>query len=515
MFKTLFWKEIREHLMTFRFGAALVTTFVLIVVSVWVLGDDYIRRRDTYNKLAEEAARESRNARVPSEVVPILHYPPSPLSIFAQGESKRLGNVVEINRWEVPRDAKDSLTDNMLLAAQPPFDLLAVFSVVISIFGVLLTYDSISGEKENGTLRMICTGRATRNTIFTAKFFAGLVVLALPFLLSFLSALLVLQFVLQISLQPAQWLAVAAMLFTGVLYGAVFVAVGLFSSAVMSRSSTALVFALLIWALGVLLIPAAANNAASLLHPLPSPSEITTMSRETYDEVIKRRDETPLPPEMENQDIIMHGAKGMMGPSPWLYDGSPAAFIFYAHHVKLGESLWRERAEKLWELQNKHDAALARQVEFASWFGFPAPANHLRDSFTALAGTDFNAYSDFMETARRYRRDFISCLEQKRYFGENAIKFFSHRPREHALSQEHYDERLNQLSKRLSNGESFQSIIQDWSDKSYPPDIVPPFEHKSGEPRFAEGLWPITAVAAILLLVFTAGFVAFTRYDVR
>jgi len=67
MFRLLLKKEILGHLLTFRFAAALATTVTLVLVSMWVLGDDYLRRRDAYNLAAEETARQDREIYVPCQ----------------------------------------------------------------------------------------------------------------------------------------------------------------------------------------------------------------------------------------------------------------------------------------------------------------------------------------------------------------------------------------------------------------------------------------------------------------
>ncbi|HUX05882.1 MAG TPA: ABC transporter permease subunit, partial [Acidobacteriota bacterium] len=285
MFRVLLWKEIREHLITFRFAAALVTTFVLVVVSVWVLGDDFQRRRDNYTKISEEAARATGEVKIPSMLEPIVHYPPSPLGIFASGEEKALGNAVRIQRWEVPSEATDSLTDNPLLTAIPSFDLLAVFTLITSLFGIILTYDSITGEKERGTLRQMCATVAGRWRLYAAKFVAGVVVLSIPTILSFVSGLVVLRFIHNINFGSAQWFAIVFMLGAGLLFGAVFIALGLMCSALVNRSPTALILSLLLWALGVLIIPLGAVSLATAFHKLPPHSEIIKLQKVTADEV--------------------------------------------------------------------------------------------------------------------------------------------------------------------------------------------------------------------------------------
>ena len=107
MFRTLVWNNIRDHLMTFRFGAFLLITFVLISASVWILGEDYNRRQDTYNTLSERTKNQLSEVLVPAYIQPTVFKAPSKLGIFAQGEEKRLGNAVKIMRWSVPSEAED------------------------------------------------------------------------------------------------------------------------------------------------------------------------------------------------------------------------------------------------------------------------------------------------------------------------------------------------------------------------------------------------------------------------
>ena len=215
MFRVLLWKEIREHLMTFRFGAALLTTFVLVVISVWVLGDDFQRRRDAFNLAAEDSARNDMQVVVPSQIRPTVHRTPSVLSVFAQGEDRRFGNTVLVQRWEVPRRAEGSFTDNMLLAAEPALDLYTIFALVVSLFGILFSYDAVSGERERGTLKIQCSAGAGRASILAAKLLGGIICLAIPFVFSFLSGLLLLSLFLGVCLTGVPWSAVAIILLAG------------------------------------------------------------------------------------------------------------------------------------------------------------------------------------------------------------------------------------------------------------------------------------------------------------
>lgn len=513
MFRTLFAKEIHDHLLTFRFAAALVTTFVLVVMSAWVLGDDYSRRRTAYNTLAEKADRDAREVYIPSRIIPIAHRPPSTLSIFAQGEEKRLGNSVEVRRWTVPVEASDSLTDNMLLAGQPPFDLLAIITTVLSLFGILLGYDAVNGERERGTLKLICSYPTRRPSVFTAKMAAGTAVLLVPLSLSFISSLLVLQLVQGIGFTGGQWLAIALMFLTSGLYGALFVGVGLLASSLVSRSSVSLILSLFFWTVSVLLIPGAANNIAAAALPAPSSAEISSIEQATREENSAKAEEF----RRANAPNAGSGwgCWNIGGETPFLFDTWPDAWRDTQIYVRFVEDIWQKRADKVYQTRRRHTEQKQRQFELARLLSWPSPAFHVRDAFTALAGTDYAAHAEFLDAVRRFRSAFIDEFRSRGLFGEKVLSFFSRRNMSETLNDADWQVRQASYQKRWKDGEDIWSIV---GEKNWPPlpeGMIPHFSWDNAGGDAGETLIPIAVLAVMTIIVFCAGFTAFLRYDVR
>ena len=502
-------KEIREHLMTFRFGAALVTTFALVVISVWVLSDDYIRRQNAYNVVAERSARENLEVYVPSQISPVLHRPPSPLSIFAQGEDPRFGNAVRVHRWEVPREATGSVSDNMLLSSRPSFDLLSIFALVISLFGILLTYDQISGEREKGTMKLLASGLPKRGALFATKFFSAVICLAIPFLFSFIASLLILTFTFGIVFTSGQWLAIALMAVTGLLYGALFVAIGLACSVLVRRSATALVLSIFVWTLAVLLIPSAAQSIAGSVIPLPDPNEIVDLASASEQEVNTKLAEEFWP---THPDAGSGWCGGWDGGGYFMFDGLESNYSDTAELTKFWEPLMFDRARKVWALAREHESVKFRQAALADSVASIAPVHHLRRAFTALAGTNVQTQEEFLEMARHYRQGLISDFQSKEYFGKNAMRFFTRRP-ESEIRDDLARERFRRYQELRARGErDFAGPFQ-WGP--LPRGSVPPFSFESGEPQFAAALWPMLFLFAATVIVFAIGFVTILRYDVR
>ena len=516
---TLFNKEVREHLMTFRFSAALITTFVLVVVSVWLLGGDYKHRLNLYNTLSENYKQELTGIWVPSQAVPKISYPPSTLSVFAQGDQRRFGNFTEIRRWEVPRKAKEGLTNNELLESHQPFDLLTIFTFVVGLFGVLFSYDSVSGERERGTLKVICTGKVRRGSIYAAKFLALTAVLAVPFMISLLSGLIILLFILNVGFSAGQWLSIALMVLAGLLYGAIFVAAGMFFSTLVRRSSTALIAALLVWVFGAFLIPAAGARIAESITPIDPSTEIKKFEDASSKETTAKCLENNRKSYPGNFETTVWGMLDYSagGPVTIVYDGNPGAFQWCSSIIKQSEPLWQRRAEEIWNIVKQQEARKASQAGLSAALSSASPAFNLSAIFTHLAGTDYQQHARFLESARQYRRAFLNNFEQKGYFGENVIKFFSRRDPDE-ISEEKYQTRKAEYRKLNEIGHEWfdMSSTKNWDAlERLPDDLIPPYVYTGYRTDLSSILQPMAILFVMAAIALSAGIAVFVRYDVR
>jgi ABC-type transport system involved in multi-copper enzyme maturation permease subunit len=514
MFRTILSKEIRNHLMTFRFAAALVTMFVLVIISLWVLGNDYLRRRDAYNLAAEETARQDREVYVPSQVSPTLHRPPSILSIFVQGEDRRFGNSVQVLRWEVPRRADGSFTDNMLMAALPALDLHTIFEIVASLFGILFCYDAICGERENGTLKLQCTGSAGRGAIYSAKFLGATVCLAIPILISLTAGLLLLLFFFNLSFSAEQWLAVAGIGLAGIAYSSLFAALGLACSALVRRSSVALILALFIWTMAVLVIPSAAQSTAEYLVPLPSSSKISNEEKASEREAVAK---------VQEFSQVHPGYWWGNWTSSWSvpgdggyvkFDSGAQYFRDSIEFVRFIEPLMLSRASSIWDAYNKQFEDFKSEWRIAEAISFISPAHHLRKALTSLANTGYAVYGDFMESVRRFRRQMITGFERRGYFTDNALGFFCRRPASE-ITDERYMQRQKYYGEQAEAGKRYEEFMGPHLWGPLPEDETPHYEYIADKPDFAAAAQPCLFLIIYLAIVFSVGFAAFLRYDVR
>jgi ABC-type transport system involved in multi-copper enzyme maturation permease subunit len=145
---------------------------------------------------------------------------------------------------------------------------------VFSFFAIIITYDTVAGEKEQGTLRLILANSCSRSTVILATFIGNTLILWLPLLgVSFLS-LSVITMGGSIQFAPQDWLRIALVILMSTLFVAVMGLVGVLASVLFHRAASALITALLFWATLTIIIPSGVGVWVEYVVPAPSLKEL-------------------------------------------------------------------------------------------------------------------------------------------------------------------------------------------------------------------------------------------------
>lgn len=193
MFLTIVRKELLANILTYKFLTGFVLCVLLVFSSTYLLTKSYEERLRNYNDAVRKHQAKLRSAMVYSEIRPTLNKPPEALSIFCEGFDRKLGNTVDISLGKVPREAKGhERRDNVFLVSSS-FDFVSIVAVILSLFALLASYDAISGENQNGTLRLMMSNAISRDTVLIGKYLGGMFSLIPSLTISFILALLVIQ----------------------------------------------------------------------------------------------------------------------------------------------------------------------------------------------------------------------------------------------------------------------------------------------------------------------------------
>lgn len=273
MVKLLMEKELRSNLLTFKFLGSAVLLVTLMTASTLVLALDWHRRMDLYQANVKRAQQELQRATAYADVILRLERQPRLANLINQGVGDRFGTTIALaGRYDAPRVTGG--TDGGGLQGFIAVDFAHVVGLILSLVALVLSYDLINGDRAQGTLQLTLASGVSRFEILLGKYLGALASVLVPFAAAVLIWLAILRFQGQGELDGATWARVAVAVVLSVLFGSIFVWMGLLTSALTDRPATSLILGLLIWTLAVVIFPPTAAQVISLSRPLPeSPVE--------------------------------------------------------------------------------------------------------------------------------------------------------------------------------------------------------------------------------------------------
>ena len=111
--------------------------------------------------------------------------------------------------------------DDPIFAVFRFLDLDFIFQIVLSLFAILFAFDAINGEKERGTLRLTFANPVPKDKYILGKLIGSFLALGVPLLIPILLGCLLLP-IFGIHLSGDEWIKLATVIFTGLLYFGVF-----------------------------------------------------------------------------------------------------------------------------------------------------------------------------------------------------------------------------------------------------------------------------------------------------
>jgi len=262
MFGAIVRKEILANILSFRFVVTLALLLVVVPVATFVLTNDYLKKVSDASLRQAETETYLRSYAHFNRIGNILQagMPPLPAEALVRGLT------ADVNMMEFDNDP--------LPVMFPLVDLVFVVTILMSLVALIFAYDAVSGEKEDGTLKLMLANGLARPQVILAKIVGGGLTLVVPFVMAVTVGLLVILVHPGVGWRAADWSALGLTTFGAVLYVMLFYALGVFISASHHTSSASIMTSLLVWVLLVLIVPSLSPYLASFLSPTPSRIQI-------------------------------------------------------------------------------------------------------------------------------------------------------------------------------------------------------------------------------------------------
>jgi len=420
-FKPLLKQELLRHLYSLKFTTMSLFAVLVTILCIYVQIMDFHDRKITYNEELIKAEESLSNTKVYSYLnVPIV-IEPNPLSIFCKGVDDKVGNKIDVSLTEVPQFKKTSEKKNSFLDIFLTFDLITLVQIIFSVITLFIVADTISGEREEGTLKLIFSSSVLKFEYFLTKYFSSLIVLAIPLTIIFILTTVIILFQPFITLSTYHWLTIFFLYLTCLIFISIYILIALIISSVSSSASTSVLFGLLIWIALVFIYPNITNYIVNSTVKIPTSDVITKQIDQMQEDIAKKVDDSFEPYNGLQDYTHYHG--GDYGIPYFIGITQKPVFEMWERRVKKAIPIILDGMEQIYRIKNDFKQQFINQEKTATAYVRLLPGFLLEESTTKFAKTHY-IYRDIqiLNRAKLYRDEFIEYLKSKDAFG---LKFFS------------------------------------------------------------------------------------------
>lgn len=474
-------REFVSNVLTSRFMIGFVVCLFSTAAAVFVQVEDYEKRLSAYHVAVREHQEETRTWDLYSQINPKAHRKPNPLSIFNVGTEKSGADMVSIELatpiWE--KEAQKQGSDNPFLSIFLSIDVIFVFKIVLSALAILFAYNTISGEREDGTLKLVLSNPIPRDVLVFGKYLGGMLSLFPIVVISFTVGLVIAYASPATDFDGADLLSLTMVLLISLLYVSICYLLAMLLSVWTKEAATTLILSMFIWGILTIVHSNIATFAVAKFppHKLQPEKEALQQIEQLWEDFKVERDaqlgewgyEYPTSALSHITDgpvtlSIRMRSPGELGFQEF-YEIKPIRILDVSKfqevlgyqeplridYVNDAEDILKRR-EEIGE-RNRQVGRNISRLSFADAYRF---------AIGAITGTDRKSYSDFIRGTRSYKRQIVDYLTGKNAFSARAW-FSSDKGKAEFADLPVFRHQHNALSESLSRAAGDIFILLAWN----------------------------------------------------
>ncbi|MFX0199931.1 MAG: ABC transporter permease [Candidatus Hodarchaeota archaeon] len=471
MIRQIIYREILENLLGLRFILSLLLAVSLFAAAGFVFVTKYKQESRDYWKdtnenlsnLSEQTKRLCDIARYKQTV----YRKPKALALCTDGFEKYFPNYFRFNIFSMYIPEVKS-RGNFDLGRFSDMDLVFIVSLILSFIALIFTYDTICGEKEAGTLRLMLAASIHRHKILIGKYAGVMFTLGIPVLLGLLVNLLIVISSRDIVISAGDWLKVLTIVLLSFLYLSIYVLLGLFISSRTASSANSMVILLLAWVGLVILIPSFGRIISDTACESPTEAQLQRRFTEVGQQI---------------EDALISGKFGKNAG----YFGRKEK-----ENPPATARLFNAGTQARNQVREDHLNKMMAPLIFGRYFTRLSPTVIYQCASEAIVGVGITRFKSLYQQVKRYQQDLKEYVRGKDVEDPESL---------HLLCDH-------------------SQAIRDWGVMSKKPisfDTVPKFQERDlalGQ-SLKLAIWDVGLLVLFNLVFFAASFVSFLRYDVR
>ncbi len=473
-------REFVSNVLTSRFMIGFIVCLISTAAAVFVQVADYEKRLTAYHVAVREHQEEIRTWDTYRQINPKAHRQPNPLSIFNVGTEKSGADMVSIRLaipiWE--KQAQKQGSDNPFLSIFLAVDVIFVFKIVLSALAILFAYNTISGEREDGTLKLVLSNPIPRDTLIFGKYLGGMLSLFPIIVMSFTVGIVMAYASPATDFDVGDLLRLVMVLVVSLLYVSICYLLGMFLSVWTKEAATTLILSMFIWGILTIIHSNVATFAVTKFPPAKSQPEKEVLQQigKIWEDFREERDAYILKEFGYRHPIHAIMTEGEM--SLMMDTRSPGGIGFEEIYTpkpihKMNTSKYQEilgyqepfridYANKAEEILKQRENIGERNRQFAANVARISFADVYHVAVRTITGTDRESYNDFIGQARTYKRQVVDYLAGKEAFSARAW-FSSDKGKAEFTDLPVFQHQHNALSESLSRAAGDIFILLAWN----------------------------------------------------
>ena len=312
-----------------------------------------------------------------------------------------------------------------------------IFKIVLSALAILFAYNTISGEREDGTLKLVLSNAIPRDTVVLGKYLGGMLSLFPIVLVSLIVALLIAGSSPVTGFDGNDIAHIVLIFGVSLLYVSTWYLLGLLLSVWTKEAATTLMLSMFIWVVLTSVHANVVTFAVDKFSPYASKPEAAFLQPafDVWDEYKRERDAYIKQRGYDNlkDAITWEPGTTSTGTGSSSYTGgyfrirrysvtnvSKADTTIFQELLGYQERLRSEYASKAEEILNTPAEERERNAKLADALSRISFADVYHFAVGAIAGTDRQRYNDFIEGSRAYKREIVEYLKDKAAFSSRA-----------------------------------------------------------------------------------------------
>ncbi|MBT4482834.1 MAG: ABC transporter permease subunit [Candidatus Latescibacteria bacterium] len=403
-------RELMNSIFKLRFlllGSILVLLFAFSSMAFLA---DYGNKIEEYESPQQLLNKQLSDTRKPDGILGLHIFVQRPINILREphqlsfcvnGNDDTLPNYFSVDNknYQYVNSAIKRKDQNPWVKTFGTLDWVYMIGIIGSFMAITLSYDAFTGDKEEGTLRLLLSNSIPRYKLLLGKFFGIFLTLIIPLMIGYLISLIIINLSNIVSIGISDFPQILLIIILSLIYLSVFIFIGLFVSSMSHNSSASLIILLFMWIVYTLIIPGSSTIFARTVYKIPRNEEIVKQSWESYNDVMKT----------------------MSGSNRAKFSKTERARNQYEAYRVRGEVSDRYRRKKF------------AQLDIARLFSRFSPQGPFKFAAEALAGVGIPRQKSLIEQLKIYKNslaDFILSEERRISDNPNGILHFNTLPQE-------------------------------------------------------------------------------------